>query len=170
MSQNKRSLNKNIFNHFPIRPEKRYIWFLIIALLCSLQITVHRWIVLLRDAYVDIDLYSNGVSYIQSGALIVRPNITWYCVYHNNDWGRIQFKVWLYKRHPYLTLTGELWGVFVRILEKIGRVLTAPHCIWDSNMVIILPAYVLTPNVAEQKQCTNLIILPPRAINTSKPK
>ena len=28
---------------------------------------------------------------------------------------------------PYLALTGELWGVYVGILEKVDRVITAPH-------------------------------------------
>ena len=32
------------------------------------------------------------------------------------------------KETPYLCLTGELWGVFVNIFEKIDRILTAPHC------------------------------------------
>ena len=32
------------------------------------------------------------------------------------------------KDTPYLDLTGELWCVFVGILEKIDRVIMAPHC------------------------------------------
>ena len=34
------------------------------------------------------------------------------------------------KDTPYLTLTGELWGVFVRIFKKIDCVITVTHCIW----------------------------------------
>ena len=30
---------------------------------------------------------------------------------------------------PYLALSGELWGVFVEIWEKIDHVLMAPHCV-----------------------------------------
>ena len=33
---------------------------------------------------------------------------------------------------PYLALTVELWGVYCEDLDKIGRVITAPHCIWMS--------------------------------------
>ena len=33
------------------------------------------------------------------------------------------------KYTPYLALTGEPWDVFVRILERIDRVITATHCI-----------------------------------------
>ena len=32
------------------------------------------------------------------------------------------------KNTPYLALTGELWGVFVMISVKIGRMITAPYC------------------------------------------
>ena len=34
------------------------------------------------------------------------------------------------KDAPYLALTGELWGVFCNIFEKIDRVITALHCIY----------------------------------------
>ena len=29
----------------------------------------------------------------------------------------------------YLALTGELWRFFARMLDKIDRIITAPHCI-----------------------------------------
>ena len=32
------------------------------------------------------------------------------------------------KDTPYLTLTGNLWGVFVNICEKIDHFIAAPHC------------------------------------------
>ena len=35
------------------------------------------------------------------------------------------------KDTPYLTLTGELWGVFCEYCEKTNRVITAPHCTWN---------------------------------------
>ena len=38
------------------------------------------------------------------------------------------------KYTPYLALTGDLWGVFCEVFEKIDRLITAPHCIfslWD---------------------------------------
>ena len=31
---------------------------------------------------------------------------------------------------PYLTLMGELWVSFVRMLTKMNPVITAPYCIW----------------------------------------
>ena len=51
-------------------------------------------------------------TYIQLSAVITRPNITWYCTHHWRNWGRISIWGWTHKRHPYLALTGELWGVF----------------------------------------------------------
>ena len=36
----------------------------------------------------------------------------------------------LTKDTPYLTLTGEIWGVYCENLEKIGYIITASHCMW----------------------------------------
>ena len=41
---------------------------------------------------------------------------------------------------PYLALTGELWDEFVRIWERIDRVITAPHCIWEPILFHNVPA------------------------------
>ena len=38
--------------------------------------------------------------HIQSGAVITRSSITWYCIHQCCDWGRIQIRVWTHKRHP----------------------------------------------------------------------
>ena len=49
---------------------------------------------------------------------------------------------------PYLALTGELWGEFVRIWERIDRVITAPHCIWEPILFHNVPADALARNSA----------------------
>ena len=56
---------------------------------------------------------------IQSGTVITRSNITWSCTHthHCRNGARISIRVW--------TLTGELWGAFVIILEKFDRVKSA---------------------------------------------
>ena len=52
--------------------------------------------------------------------------------YHINNykkWGRISIRCWI---HPYLVLTGELYGVFCEYLkncEKNDQVIAAPRCI-----------------------------------------
>ena len=50
---------------------------------------------------------------------MTRSEITWYCIYLCSNWSRMWIRIWIHKNSPYLALTGELWGVFVRILEKI---------------------------------------------------
>ena len=37
---------------------------------------------------------------IQSCAVIARPNITWYCIFHHSVWGRTHIKVLKHDRHP----------------------------------------------------------------------
>ena len=40
------------------------------------------------------------------------------------------------KKHPILALTGELWGVFVMILENIDRMITVPpYALWMLRML-----------------------------------
>ena len=46
-----------------------------------------------------------------------------------------QIRDQLYKDKAYLILAGVLWGSFARILEKIDRIITAPHCMNNGNML-----------------------------------
>ena len=54
------------------------------------------------------------LNWLQSSAVLTRSNITWYCIHHFSDWGRIYIRISILKKHPtpYLALAGELWGVF----------------------------------------------------------
>ena len=63
------------------------------------------------------------------GCRLTRSSITQYCIHHCRKWGRVSVRVWTHKVHPYCALTVELWAVFVNILEKFARVITAPHYI-----------------------------------------
>ena len=65
---------------------------------------------------------------IQSCAIIMFSNITWYCIYHYSDWGRMQHGIWIHKRHPMPHPDRQAMS-FVRILEKIDHIISAPHCI-----------------------------------------
>ena len=67
---------------------------------------------------------------IWSSAIIMRFNISWYCIYHCSDWGSIQ-RVWTRKRQPYPTLTGELLSVFWEDFGENWLVLT--HCNRNPN-------------------------------------
>ena len=62
---------------------------------------------------------------IQSNAVITRSNIT-YQICYCSHWDITQGE--LAKDIPYLALTGKLWDVFVRIREKIDRIIASPHC------------------------------------------
>ena len=41
------------------------------------------------------------------------------------------------KDNPYLVPTGELWGVYCQILEKIDRVITASHCTNETTYIYV---------------------------------
>ena len=54
---------------------------------------------------------------LQSSAVITRSNIVRYYINDYRNWGRISTRCWIHKKNTaYLTLTGELWGVFCKYL------------------------------------------------------
>ena len=67
---------------------------------------------------------------IHSSAVLTRPNKTlyMYCVQHCSDWDIIQSVVELTIDTPYLSLMGELRGVFCEDLE-VWRHRNGDHCI-----------------------------------------
>ena len=59
---------------------------------------------------------------IQLSAIIARTNITWFCIWYNNDWGKICIRGYIHKRHPIACLSGKLLGVFCEDLgENLPR-------------------------------------------------
>ena len=61
------------------------------------------------------------ISYsIQSSAIIRPSNIVKYCTNDCRNSGKISIRCWIHKRHPYLTLMGELWGVVCEYLLENG--------------------------------------------------
>ena len=67
----------------------------------------------------DINL-SLQLTPIQSGAIITRPNITWYCIYHCNASGIIKIRVWIHKIHLIFCPIGQamgclLWGFWRKL-------------------------------------------------------
>ena len=68
----------------------------------------------------------------QPSAVITRSNIIWYDVVYNAAIAKVEYKSEFdsIKYASYPVLMGEQWGTFtVRILKKIDRFMTAPHCI-----------------------------------------
>ena len=59
-------------------------------------------------------------------------NIVRYYINEYRNRGRISIRVLDPQDTPYLVLTGKLWDVFCEYLicEKIGRVITALHCMY----------------------------------------
>ena len=59
---------------------------------------------------------------MQSSVVITRSSIAWHYIYNTavND-AEYESEFESTKYIPYLALMGELWDVFVRIWEKIGR-------------------------------------------------
>ena len=49
---------------------------------------------------------------IQSSSVIMRSNITWYCIHLWSDWIRIWIRIWIHKRHPVPRRDGRVMGVF----------------------------------------------------------
>ena len=64
---------------------------------------------------------------LQLSDVITQSQIVGYCVNNCSNWDRISIRGCIHKTHPYLTLTGELWDVFINNCEKIDRIITAPH-------------------------------------------
>ena len=49
---------------------------------------------------------------------MTRSNITWFCIWYNNDRGKIYITGYIHENTSYLTLTVELWGVFRKDLGE----------------------------------------------------
>ena len=60
--------------------------------------------------------YLFNSKYIQSSAVIMRSNIARYYINNCRNWYRISIRCWIHIRHPYISLTSELWGVFCEYL------------------------------------------------------
>ena len=82
---------------------------------------------------------------VHSSAVITRSNIVWYYIDNNRKWGTISIRCWIQERHPYLALTGELWGIFCEYLREnwphySGTTLyLKSHC---GDKRIFLPSYL----------------------------
>ena len=86
----------------------------------------------------------NEIVNIKSSAVIARSNITWFCKWYDNDWGKICIGGYVHKRHPAVIFTKKnsrvSYGVsFVRTWVKIDRIVTAPHClslVWYDSWIL----------------------------------
>ena len=47
---------------------------------------------------------------VQSSAVIARSNITWFCIWYDNDWGKICIWGYVHKRHPISRPFGRAMG------------------------------------------------------------
>ena len=66
---------------------------------------------------------------MQWNAVITWSNITWFCKHHCTDWGRIN-RIFKPQKTLHISPYHARYEVsFLKILEKIDRVITAPHCI-----------------------------------------
>ena len=63
---------------------------------------------------------------MQSGAVIMQPNLSWYCIQHCDDCGRKRIRFYNHNTHPIVSI--------VMILEKMDQVITAPHCILSASI------------------------------------
>ena len=69
----------------------------------------------------------------------------------------------LTNKHPYLALSVSYWVSFVNILEKIDRVITAPHCIlWEFHLPA---ACIITQPVIHTKPTEVNPIVASRLVN-----
>ena len=67
---------------------------------------------------------------LQLSAVLTRPNMTWYCIHHSSDWGRIYIRISIHKRHPISHPSGWAMGC---ILWGFWRKLTA---LWQHHTVV----------------------------------
>ena len=66
---------------------------------------------------------------MQSGSVIKRSNITWYCIHHSSDWGRIYIWILTHKRHPIARPSWRAMGCLLwRFWRKFTMLSTSPHC------------------------------------------
>ena len=87
-----------------------------------------------RTSQVQPCLFGNSVLnvfYRQLSAVKTWSSTTWFCIWYDNDWGKICIRGYIHKRHPRSCPHGVSNRVsFVRIWVKIVCVITTPHCIW----------------------------------------
>ena len=69
------------------------------------------------------------IQHIRSSAVMKRPNITWFCIWYDNDWGKICAEIIFIKDTPCLALMGELWGIFGEDLSENLLRYKGTHCI-----------------------------------------
>ena len=67
---------------------------------------------------------------IQSGAVITRPNITWYYMHHCRDKQNINLSLNPWKTPHSSLLQASCCLSFVRTLEKINHIIMAPYFTW----------------------------------------
>ena len=71
----------------------------------------------------------------------MRSSITWYCIHHFSDWGRIYISVLAHKRHPISHLSGQamgclLWGFWKKLTRYNGTAL------YYHNMSFVMSCFV----------------------------
>ena len=77
---------------------------------------------------------------IQSNAVKTQSNVTWYCIHHCRNWGRISISGCTLKSHPISRPDRRAMGCLLWIFfENIDRVITAPHCIQSLSHLIQNP-------------------------------
>ena len=59
-------------------------------------------------------------------------NIKWFCIWYDNDWGKICIRCYNHKSHPISRPPGRAMGC-LWIWVKIDHVITAPHCMLISS-------------------------------------
>ena len=55
---------------------------------------------------------------VQSSAIIMRCNITLFCLWYDNDWGKICIRVFIHKRHPKFRPYGRALGCLCKALGE----------------------------------------------------
>ena len=65
-------------------------------------------------------LTQRTLRHVKSSIVITQSNITWQCIHHFTDWGRIYFRVLTLKRHPISCPSGQtmgclLWGFWRKL-------------------------------------------------------
>ena len=80
----------------------------------SFPITIHINIYIHIYKFAGCNREIPSMLLVESGAAITRPSITWYCIHHCSDWGRIYIRVLSHKIYSIARSNG-LWVVFVRI-------------------------------------------------------
>ena len=94
---------------------------------------------------------------IKSSVVITRSNTTWYRIHYSSYGGRIFTGICIHNRHPYLTLTCELWGVYCSEFGEnwpryngtaLYSILLCWHC--DNHMIVQVP--VILKDISKRSQ------------------